>query len=73
MILPNKNIKLENSLMGIGFIILRNLNRPSTISSIWERVKNENSVSSFEKFVLALDFLFTVGVVDFQDGLIRKK
>lgn len=74
MILPDKNILLKNSMLGIGSTLLSNLHTPQSVSSLWDKVRSkERETISFEKFVLALDFLFTVQVVEFERGLLHKR
>ena len=71
MILPNKNIILSNSLLGLGQIILENLNARETTSSLWSKVRGVK-INSFEKFVLVLDFLYTLKLVDINNGMVHK-
>jgi hypothetical protein len=71
MILPNKNIILTNSLLGLGLIVLNYLNAKETTSSLWSKVRGEK-INTFEKFVLVLDFLYTVKLISIDDGLIHK-
>ncbi len=73
MILPDKNIILQYSILGSGSIILKELRTPETVSSLWEKLKNKREIQSFEKFVLTLDFLFTVNIIEFQNGLLTIK
>lgn len=72
MIMPDKNIKLSYSIFGIGSIILNSLYRSKTISSLWEEVKKYKEINNFEKFVLALDFLFSLNLINLDNGLIRR-
>jgi hypothetical protein len=78
MILPSKHLRQDRSLIGVGAEILTLLERDRTVSSVWERVKSERGQNdgvpgiSFDWFVLALDFLFTAGAVDFVDGRLRR-
>jgi hypothetical protein len=72
MILPDKSITLSYSLVGIGSYILNELATSQTISSLWERVKNHEEITTFEKFVLSLDFLYAIGLIDFKDGIVRR-
>lgn len=58
MILPDKNIKLEYSLLNCGALILDEIREPKTISLLWEQVKQKETLDNYEKFVLTLDFLF---------------
>lgn len=69
MLLPSKHIRLSESILGIGALVLETLNEPMTLdalkSSLDARVEKEQlpSPPSFEMVVLALDFLFAVGAV----------
>src|SRR5690242_12087457 len=72
MILPTKHIPTERSLLGIGSILLSCLDQPHTITSLWDRTHTIPEIATFERFVLALDLLYTIGVIDIQDGLLRK-
>lgn len=71
MILPDKNISLSNSLIGTGSEILIELTVPQTVSSLWEKTRNEK-INTFEKFVLTLDLLYTFGLIEFKDGMINR-
>jgi hypothetical protein len=72
MILPTKHIKLSNSLLSLGAVLLRNLDSSHTVTSLWGATHELPEVKTFERFTLGLDFLFMVGAVDFQDGLLRR-
>jgi len=72
MILPTKHIKLSNSLLSVGAVLLKNLNTSHTVTSLWSAMHSFPEVSNYEKFTLGLDFLFVIGAVDFQDGLLRR-
>ncbi len=73
MILPSKHITEEQALLGVGAVILAHLERPQTVTSLWERVRNERAVGTFERFVSALDLLHITGVVDISQGMIRRQ
>jgi hypothetical protein len=74
MILPTKGIQADRALLSIGADILRLLDEPKTISRLWEQVRaarSERPASStlgFDWFVLALDLLYALGVVDWEHG-----
>jgi len=72
MILPNKMIKLKYSLIGAGSKILIELDMPQTVSSLWEKVRDMEEIRTFDKFLLVLDFLYMLGLVEFKEGLLRK-
>ena len=74
MILPSKNISINNSLLGIGGCILVSFasTNAATVTELWENVKKVNPHISFPNFQLALDFLFSIGAISLKNGLIYK-
>lgn len=74
MILPTKRLRVEASLLGLGAEVIHLLDRPKTISGVWEEMKatrdREQSAGSlnYEWFVLSLDLLFAIGAVSLVDG-----
>jgi hypothetical protein len=73
MILPTKHISTSHSLIGIGAKIIVHLYSPRTISSLWNDVSKMPEVATFERFVLTLDFLYTIGAIDLDSGLISRR
>lgn len=71
MILPNKNIKLSQSLLGTGAIVLEEIKSGQTVSSLWEKVKSYNQIQAFEKFVLTLDLLYALNLIVINEGLLK--
>jgi hypothetical protein len=72
MILPDKFVKLSGSMIGIGALILPKLDTDNTVSSLWNEVRLIPGISNYEVFILALDFLFVIGLIEFNDGLLRR-
>lgn len=78
MILPTKHLRPERALLTIGAEILSALNRPKTVSRVWDEVRRlrgetiEPAPITYDWFVLALDLLFVLKAVEFDDGLLRK-
>jgi hypothetical protein len=72
MILPTKHIKLSNSLLGVSAELLKYLNEGQTVTSLWGNVSHLPEVRTFERFTLGLDFLYSLGVVEFENGLLRR-
>jgi hypothetical protein len=70
MILPDKYIKPQNSILNLGGILLNSLGNGQTVTLLWEKAKQSPDIKNFERFTLALDFLFTLGLVDFEEGLV---
>lgn len=72
MIYPDKTIELKYTLLGVGSMVLSELDSPQTTSSLWESVKTNEEIGTFEKFVLTLDFLYLLGLIRINEGLIER-
>jgi len=76
MILPTKGLALDRALLSVGAEVLRRLDRPKTVSRLWEQMRQRQSslleAISYDWFLLALDLLFLCGAVDFEDGRLRR-
>lgn len=74
MILPSKHLLSQDSLIGVGGLIMNRVgNRGATVSSLWEQVHHKREVGTYERFILALDTLFLLGILALEDGLLVKK
>ena len=72
MILPSKHISEDQAVLGVGAIVLRYLDRPQTVSGLWSSVRHERAIGTFERFVIALDLLYVLGLVGLSEGLISR-
>ena len=72
MIHPTKHIPAELTLLGAGIVIYRELSQPCTVTVLWEKVRKAKGVGAFDRFVLALTMLFSLHVVDFDGGLVKR-
>lgn len=76
MILPTKRRSSARSLVGIGTLVLPHLNEPKTISNLWWTVQKSKVTElsypnlNFDQFVLSLDFLFLMEIINLKDGKI---
>ena len=73
MILPSKYITEDQTLLGVGAVLLNELNSPQTVTSLWEKVRSNNTVGNFERFILALDMLYIIGVITLSRGMLQKE
>lgn len=72
MILPSKHLKISESLLGFGGIILEILDKKSLdIDQIWSIYNQMNkkaillhSYHSFDNLILALDYLYLISAID---------
>jgi len=78
LILPKKHLATDRSLLYVGAEILQLLGRPRTTSGLWHQFKRyrseqaELSTITYDWFILALDFLFALGVLTYEGGLLRR-
>jgi len=72
MILPSKHISVENSILGVGAVILAHLGRPTTVSSLWEELRSLPEISTYERFILGLDLLYMIEVIEIREGTLRR-
>jgi hypothetical protein len=70
MILPTKHIRLQYSLLNLSSILLNNITPDQTVTLLWEKAQKIPETRTFERFVLALDLLFILGLIDFINGFI---
>lgn len=68
--LPDKTIKTSFSLLGVGALLLQKASATETVSSLWEKVKKEDTVSSYEKYIRGLIFLYTIGAITYERGIL---
>jgi hypothetical protein len=73
MILPSKHISEEQALLGVGAVVLRHLEGPQTVTSLWDMARDDRAVGTFERFVLALDLLYITGVVTLSQGMLLRE
>ena len=73
MILPTKHISAAQSYLGMGAHILVRMERPLTLTRLWERVREPVSVTSYETFLLVLDLLYSLDTIEFTDGFLKRK
>lgn len=72
MILPDKNIKLEYSLLNCGAILLNEISEPQTVSLLWDKVKCFDVLINYERFLLTLDYLYIINAITLENGLISR-
>ena len=77
MILPTKNLDRNRALIEIGGEILALLPSSRTNSHLWDdykirRRKQNNTSITYDWFILALDFLYLIGAVEYDSGKLRR-
>ncbi len=70
MILPTKHTAAHEALLGTGALILRQTSKPVLLSNLWEAVKANSAIQTYERFILTLDMLHITGIIDIKDNMI---
>ncbi len=72
MILPTKHINPLDSLLGTGALVLERLKTSKTVTQLWDEMRDVPQVATFERLILGLDFLYMMGLVELDGGIIRR-
>ena len=78
MILPTKHIRPDRCLIGLGGEVIGALERPMTMSTLWDVIRRRRSVDTgspvvdYRWFVLTLDLLYIISAIEFERGVIRR-
>ena len=43
-----------------------------TVSELWELVEHKDDIGNFHNFVLCLDYLYLIGAIDYESGLLTR-
>ena len=70
MLLPDKYVTVERSLLGQAAKILKQRGPDRTVSELWSSLVADDSSWTFDRFALALSLLFGLGVVALQNGIL---
>lgn len=79
MILPSKHLSQDRALLTVGAVVLQQLDRPMTISALWEktvdflRSRPDPITLRFDAFILTLDLLYLIDAVELVEGRIDKR
>lgn len=78
MIIPTKHTNFSESLLGFGSYILTQLESPKSIDSLWSKYQRDYNeklyyaTHSFDNLLLTIVFLYSIGVVEEQDGVVNR-
>jgi len=74
LLLPDKHIRLAESLIGLGGLVLENIKEAKTVDELWSKfqeVKNTKkfpAYHSFDNLILTIDFLYAIGTLAEDDN-----
>jgi hypothetical protein len=78
MLLPSRTVSSQRALLSVAAQISLQLESPRTVSETWARVKEWRAERDFDQpitfgwFVLALDMLYALGLIEFESGTLRR-
>ena len=70
MIMPSKYLREDEALIGISAALLPLVENNGNLTALWESAKKIDAIGSFERFILALDVLYLLGLVDLHNNKI---
>ncbi len=79
MILPKKHLSIYESFIGFGGYLLKKLNKPLTVDALWKNYIKEYEKKlypvkfSFDRFLIALDFLYMIGAINSNEGVLYRE
>jgi hypothetical protein len=74
MLIPTKHTNFSKSLFGFGSYILNKIEHSKSIDELWDeyRLDYRNKIypakHSFDNLLLTLTFLYSIGIIEEQDG-----
>lgn len=72
-LLPDKYVPVEETVIGLGAIALSELDTPVSVSTLWRKMMKHPEVATYERFILALDFLFAVNAIVLSGKLLARR
>jgi len=70
MILPSKHANSDRTLVVLGGRVLPLMEEPRELGELWGMARAQGFVSSFERFYSTVLFLFMIGAIEIDRGLL---
>lgn len=68
MILPNKYIEPQHSLLYVGAILIKKIDRKKyNVNDLWLNLKKENKSLTYNKYIQTLIYLFSIGSINYTE------
>ena len=70
VLLPDKHLRISECVLGLAGLVLAHIVRPTRFDALWAKVREKMgspewpAVHGVENFVLALCFLFSIGLIE---------
>ena len=69
--LPSKYVPIEHSALGVAALLIDALGANDTVISLWDRVRTDDRVRSFDRFAAALTLLYAGRLIELEKGVLR--
>jgi hypothetical protein len=70
-VLPNKYVPITHSMLGVGSLLAESMRNNDTVSTLWDRVRTDDRVRTFDRYADALTLLFAAGLVELDHGILK--
>lgn len=73
MLLPSKHVRIGESLLGLGSVVLSMLRKPRSLDSLWSELRAMQKKNALpvrhrlDDLVLTLGMLYSLGLVELRD------
>ena len=68
---PSKYVPVEYSTIGVAAFIIASLGNNDTVSSLWDRVRHDARVRTFDRYAGALTILFAGRIILLDKGVLK--
>lgn len=73
MILPDKFVPVQDTYIGLGAYVLKELgDSQKSVSSLWTSLRKIQEIATYERFILTLDFLYAIRAIRLAGNLIER-
>ncbi len=68
--LPTKYVPISFSLLGVCAVLVESILPNDTVSSLWDRVRDDERVRTFDRYAEGLTLLFAGSVIRLDRGIL---
>lgn len=68
--LPNKYVPVTHSLLGVCAHVADSLKPNDTVSTLWDRVRRDERIRTYDRYAEALALLFAGGLLSLEGGVL---
>lgn len=69
--LPNKYVPIPYSILGVASFLAASITLNDTVSTLWDRVREDDRVRTFDRFAEGLTLLHAGGILQLENGILH--